>query len=182
MGGDWITTGMFVAAIVCVLACHWLSMISLGQTERRDVIVVALLLVLVTALMTGVLRRIRSHKVADRYRAVVGRRAAELKSSAFNSLFVREIVYSTCKSLCNNSSSGSATLRCPVEARRPGWRLCRRMLPPLVEQFPERIARPASPTVEQWHSDTVVLVGKVSQIAQRFKNALNRDHRFRWRR
>ena len=133
MGGDWITTGMFVAAMVCVLALlHWLSMISLGQTERRDVIVVALLLVLVTALMTGVLRRIRSHEVADRIRrapSVVdpwGGEPAELKSSAFNSLFVRARSCIPPASRCATTARADRQRWCPVEGRRPGWRLCRR--------------------------------------------------------
>jgi hypothetical protein len=65
LGGAWPATGLFIAAMVTALSLlHWLSVIALGQTGRREVYLASLLLAVLTLLMSGVLREVRKERAA----------------------------------------------------------------------------------------------------------------------
>ncbi len=60
LGGSWMASGLFIAAMVTAVGLlHGLSAIALGQTGRREVCLAAGLLVVLTVLMSGVLREVR---------------------------------------------------------------------------------------------------------------------------
>jgi hypothetical protein len=81
LGGDWIATGLFGAALVAALALmHRLAAISLGELGRAEVIGSAVLLALVIALMVGAQHRSREMRygppVAATSTVVVTRRVS----------------------------------------------------------------------------------------------------------
>jgi len=62
LGTDFLTTGLFIAAMVAALGLlHYLSGLAMGETERRQILSCAAALVIVVLLMTGTLRQIRQH-------------------------------------------------------------------------------------------------------------------------
>lgn len=63
LGTDFLTTGLFIAAMVAALALlHFLSGAAMGDTDRRQVLSCATALAIVVLLMTGTLRQIREHR------------------------------------------------------------------------------------------------------------------------